>query len=161
MYWALGVLGVAIIAVLSVIAWRMWRQVWQNEARIKAYQEEVTANEQKRLDHIHESLNVIAAAVLDDQVRVAEAGIRMAVLLSNLPLSCDSKHRFAPVFEIYNRTQHIPTHSKWNALDKKQKRSFERELRALEREFQDRVLEIANYIKENPFGNWQPHEIKH
>lgn len=158
---ALSVLGVVIVVVLAVVAWRMWQKVWDQEAKIKAHQEQVQQNEQKRLDHIHDSLNVIAAALLDDQVRIAEAGIRMAVLLSNLPLSCDSKHRFAPLFEIYNRTQHIPTHDKWKSLEKKQKRAFEKELTALEKEFETQVKEIASYIKENPFGNWQFYEVKH
>lgn len=158
---ALLILGVTAIGVLALIAWRMWRQVWAKEQQIKAYQEEVKVNAQKRLDHIHESLNVIAAAVLDDQVRIAEAGIRMAVLLDNLPLSCDSKHRFAPVFEIYNRSRHIPTHSRWEALEKKERRAFEKELRGLEQEFEAQLKEIAKHIKENPFGNWQFYEVKH
>lgn len=157
----LAVIGGLVVVALAVIAWRMWRQVWKQEAQLKANQQEIEVNEQKRLDHIHESLNVIAAALLDGQVRVAEAGIRMAVLLSNLPLNCDSKHRFAPLFEIYNRSQHIPTHSRWNELDKKQRRAYEKELRTLENEFENQVKEIASYIKENPFGNWQFYEVKH
>lgn len=158
---ALVSIGVVVIVVLAVIAWRLWQQVWDKEKQLQAHQEEVKANAQKRLDHIHESLNVIAAAVLDDQVRVAEAGIRMAVLLDNLPLSCDSKHRFAPFFEIYNRSRHIPTHSKWEALEKKERRAFEKELWQLEQEFDAQVKELARYIKENPFGNWQFYEVKH
>lgn len=158
---ALIALGVVIIVALAVVAWRLWNKVWEKEKQIRAYQEEVKANAQKRLDYIHESLNVIAAALLDDQVRVAEAGIRMAVLMDNLPLSCDSKHRFAPVFEIYNRSRHIPTHSKWDALEKKERRAFEKELQGLEKEFETQMKEIASYIKENPFGNWQFYEVKH
>ncbi|MDX1692247.1 MAG: DUF2489 domain-containing protein [Ketobacteraceae bacterium] len=158
---ALAVAGGLIIVVLGVIAWRMWQKVWDNEKRIREYQAEVEQNEQKRLAYIHESINVIAAAVLDDQVRVAEAGIRMAVLLDNLPLSCDSKHRFKPLFDIYNRSRHIPTHSKWEALEKKERRAFERELQGIEREFESQVKEIASHIKQNPFGNWQFYEVKH
>lgn len=157
----LGVLGLVVIVVLSVVAWRLWQKVWKTEAELEQKRKEAQENEIKRLDHIHESVNVIASALIDDQVRVAEACIRMAVLLSNLPLSCDSKHRFNPIFEVYNRTQHIPTHSKWNELDKKERRKFEQELFAIEKEFTDQVMEAAKHIKENPFGNWQPHEVKH
>ena len=156
-----GVLGIVVIVVLSVVAWRLWKQVWRAEATLEEKRKEAQENQIKRLDHIHESVNVIASALLDDQVRVAEACIRMAVLLDNLPLSCDSKHRFAPIFEVYNRSQHIPTHSKWNELDKKERRKFEHELFALESELGDKAKEAAKYIKENPFGNWQPHEVKH
>ncbi|MCG8671473.1 MAG: DUF2489 domain-containing protein [Pseudomonadales bacterium] len=157
----LGLTGVVVVIALFVVAWRLWRRVWQNEADLKARQKEVEANEIKRLDHIHQSINVIAAALIDDQVRVAEAGIRMAVLLDNLPLSCDSKHRFAAIFEVYNRTQHIPTHTAWNELDKKQRRAYEQELFALESELGEQVKEAARYIKENPFGIGQPHEVTH
>lgn len=158
---ALAVAGFLVIAVLAVIAWRLWQKVWDNEKRIKAHEQQVQASEQKRLDYIHESLNVIAAAVLDDQVRVAEAGIRMAVLLDNLPLSCDSKHRFKPLFDIHDRSRHIPTHSKWEALEKKERRRFEKELVSIEREFEAQVKDIASHIKQNPFGNWQSHEVRH
>lgn len=157
----LGILGIVIIVALAVVAWRLWNQVWKAEADIEKQQQEARDNALKRLDHIHESVNVIAAALLDDQVRVAEACIRMAVLLDNLPLSCDSKHRFAPIFEVYNRTQHIPTHSKWNELEKKERRKFEHELFSLESEFGDKVKEAARFIKENPFGKSTAHEIKH
>jgi nicotinamide mononucleotide adenylyltransferase len=85
----------------------------------------------------------------------------MAVLLDNLPLSCDSKHRFKAVFDVYNRSRHIPTHSKWEALEKKERRKFEKELQGIEREFEARVKEVASHIKQNPFGDWQYYEVKH
>ena len=161
MYIGLGLLGGLIVVALAVVALRLWRQVWQREEEIKEYQKQVLVNEQKRTDHIHESLNVIANALLDDQVRVAEASIRMAVLMSNLPLSCDSKHRFAPVFEVYNLTQHIPTHSKWKSLDRAQQRKFEKELQSIEKEYADRIHDIAKYIKANPFGEDYEYEAVH
>ena len=156
-----SIAGVVVIVVLAVIAWRLWKQVWQKEAEIKTYQQEVIENEQKRLDHVYESLNVIACALLDEQVRVSEGSIRMAVLLSNLPLSCDSKHRFAPFFEVYNLSQHIPTHSKWKALDRKQQHKFEKELLSIEKEYTDKVKVAAEFIKANPFGTDHAHEVRH
>ena len=161
MYIGLGLLGCLVIVILSGFAWRLWRQVWKQEEEIKEYQKQVLVNERKRTEHIHESLNVIANALLDDQVRVAEASIRMAVLMSNLPLSCDSKHRFAPVFEVYNLTQHIPTHSKWKTLDKQQRRKFEKELQSIEKEYDERIKAIAEHIKSNPFGEVYKYEVVH
>ncbi|PIE41161.1 MAG: hypothetical protein CSA49_04845 [Gammaproteobacteria bacterium] len=157
----LSVVGVLIIAVLAAVAWYLWQKVWKAEAQLQQQQKEAQESELKRLDHIYESLNVIAAALLEGQVRVAEACIRMAVLLSNLPLNCDSKHRFAAIFEVYNRSQHIPTHSKWQELDKKERRRFEQELLAIESEFSEQIMAAAQYIKENPFGNGQSHQVIH
>lgn len=145
-------LGLMVVAGLALVAWKLWQKVWQQEAAAKVRLDEQAKQAKAQLDHIFESLNILAVSMLDDQVRIAECCIRMSVLLSQLPLSCDMKHRFLPVFEFHNKTQHIPTHSAWKALDKKQKLSFEQELYQLEREYQERVETVMQWVKENPFG---------
>ena len=102
-------------------------------------------------------LAVVAArlwwqVVLDDQCPVTEGCIRMAVLLDNLSLDCDTRQRFSPVFEIYHATRHIPTHSRWNALERKQQRRFEQEMRSLELRSGAAVQELMQFVRDNPFG---------
>lgn len=145
-----------VVLVLTVVAWNMWQKVFaaQKASRVaegEALEAQALAAQEK-IDYIFESLNVIASSLLDDQVRVAEGCIRMAVLMDNLPLSCESKHYFLPVFEVYNQTRHIPTHEQWKALDRKQQKAFEQELFAIEKRMLEPVKEIMVAVKAKPFS---------
>ena len=147
---------VLVVLVLSVVAWKMWQKVFAAQKEEKMAKEEGDVAHalaaQEKIDYIFESLNVIASSLLDDQVRVAEGCIRMAVLMDSLPLSCESKHYFAPVFEVYNQTRHIPTHEQWKALDRKQQKAFEQELFAIEKSMLASIKEIMVAVKAKPFS---------
>jgi len=153
--WLFGAMALLVL-VLAVVTARLWWQVGQQkkaQQRLQQAQVERQAKvEQDRIQYIYDSLNVIARAVLDDQCPITEGCIRMAVLMDNLSLDCDTKHRFAPIFTIYNATRHIPTHSNWKALERKQQRTFKQEMFALEREHADTVRELMAYVRDNPFG---------
>jgi hypothetical protein len=155
MVWLFAGLSVVVVALAAVAAW-LWIKVWrlnQQQAKVQELlQQRQSETEQNRIDYIYESLNVIASAVLDKQCSVTEGCIRMAVLLDNLPLDCDTKHRFSVLFEVYNATRHIPTHSSWKALDRKSQRRFEQEMMSLEQQHDDAVMELMAHVKRNPFG---------
>jgi len=145
-----------VVVVLAGIAGWLWWKVWrlgQQQTRMQAdLQLQRATTEQSRIDYIHESLNVIAAAMLDQQCPLVEGCIRMAVLLDNLPLDCDTKHRFSVVFEVYNATRHIPTHSDWKSLERKQRSQFKQQMWKLEQEHRDTLLGLMAEVKANPFG---------
>lgn len=155
MLWLFSALGVVVVA-LGVVAAVLWAKVWRLQKQQKALEEqrqhEKAENEQKRIDYIHESLNVIARSMLDGQCPITEGCIRMAVLLDNIALDCDSKHRFSVVFEIYNATRHIPTHSSWKALSRKEQRRFEQEMMALEKQHEKTITDVMAFVRDNPFG---------
>ena len=151
MTWLLVVLMLA-AAVLAVVAAVMWARVWRQRRQQRSLQQAHAQTEQNRIDYIHESVNVIAAAVLDRRCPLTEGCIRTAVLLDNLPLDCDIKHRLSVLFEVYNATRHIPTHSSWQALDRKTRRRFQQEMWVLERRNENAIMEAMAYIEGNPFG---------
>lgn len=156
MWYFIGLIMVLVVIVLGGIAWRSWQQVFQQEKRQKeaqAEKEQASAQAaQEKLDYIFESLNVIASSILNDQVRIAEGCIRMAVLMDSLPLSCESKHYFSPIFEVYNQTRHIPTHEQWKALDRKQQKKFEQELFAIEGKLNRQIRDIMKDVGAKPFS---------
>lgn len=155
MWYFIIALMVLIVVVLGAVAWKMWRRVFleeQNRKDANVAEEQAKAlAAQEKLDYIFESLNVIASSIVNDQVRIAEGCIRMAVLMDSLPLSCESKHYFSPVFEVYNQTRHIPTHQQWKALDRKQQKKFEQELFAIEGKLNSQVRDIMASVAEKPF----------
>ena len=142
-------LGGILVLLLSATALYLWRKVWAKKQAKKLREFE---EHQTRLNYIHDSINVLAKSVLSDQVRVAEASIRMAVLLDNLDLSCEQKHLFAPITEVYNRTRHIPTHEQFSELSNQERSKCEKELREIELKLEHQVKEAAQHIKNNPFS---------
>ncbi len=152
MGWVLLAVGVGIIVGLSVVAVHLWSKVFRQQAAQAMQQQLAVEAEQKKLEHIFESLNVIAVSVLEKQCPISEGCIRMSVLLDQLPLSCEMKHRFRPLFEVHQQLAHIPTHSRWKALDKKQRWEFEKLIRRVEQEYETGVNEALQWVKDNPFG---------
>jgi len=142
-----------VVTILGVVAWNMWRKVFDQKNKDKQYEEAALKSERERTDYISESLNIIAVSLLDDQIRIAEASIRMAVLMDNLPLTCDAKHQFKAVFDVHEKTRHIPTHDKWKALSKSERKQFEKELKALEASYKESIFAVAEMIKQKPFGH--------
>lgn len=152
LFGAMALVVVVLAAVTARLWWKVAHQQAEQKRNIEAREQHHAKMEQGRIDYIYESLNVIARAVLDNQCPITEGCIRMAVLLDNLSLDCDTRNRFSSVFKIYNATRHIPTHGNWKALERKQQRSFEREMMALEQEHQDDILSLMAFVKSNPFG---------
>ena len=158
MFWLFWVMGLTVVGLAGAAAW-LWWQVWrQADVRVQKalqQQEQQARSEIARLDYIYESLNVIARAVLDGQCPITEGCIRMAVLMDNLSLDCNSKHRFSVLFDVYNATRHIPTHSRWQALGRKEKRQYQQQMLTLEKQHQSTVMDIMTFIRDNPFGTVQ------
>jgi len=150
--WLFGAMALVLAGITARLWWKVDQQNKLQQRQALESVERQAKVEQDRIDYIYESLNVISRAVLDDQCPLVEGCIRLAVLMDNLSLDCDTKHRFAPIFKIYNATRHIPTHSNWKALERKQQQSFKQEMFALEREHAETVRELMAYIRENPFG---------
>ncbi len=147
---------VLLSVVLAFVAGILWYKVWLKTKQDKVTEQLQRANsaeqEQKRLDYLNESINVIAAAVLDEQCPLTEGCIRIAVLMDNLSLDCEAKHHYSVLFEIYNATRHIPTHSQWKSLDRAEQRRYQQEMFALEKQHHTEVMELMESIKQNPFG---------
>ena len=155
MVWLFSALA-ALVLVLAAVAASLWWKVLnvQRQQKLMAEQmaQERAANESKRLDFLCESVNVIARAVLDGQCPVIEGCIRLAVLLDNLSLDCDSKHRFSVVFEIYDQTRHIPSHDNWKALPRKQQLRYQQEMHKLEQQHQEAIREAMEQVRAKPFS---------
>jgi predicted nucleic acid-binding Zn ribbon protein len=143
-------LGVTLIVILAAISIVLWRKVWAIE-RVQRERVKFSLENETRTNHIFDSLYVLAHSVSSDQVRIAEAGIRMATLLDYFELTCEEKHLFEPIIQVYNRTRHIPTHNSLNVLDKKERFQFEKELRMIERELSEGVKKAARYITDTSF----------
>ncbi len=133
---ALAGLGLAIIAGLGAYAFTLWKEVRRREI---ARQEE----EQRARDNCLENLEMVASALLQEQVDVTEGCWRCKVLLEILEPSLLERDAFRPFGEVHARTRHLHTHEARRALSPKERFKEDKERLAVEEEMREAVLEAA------------------
>lgn len=129
-------LGLVIIAGLAAYAVTLRREVRRREA---FRQEE----EQRARDNCLENLELVASALLQEQVDVTEGAWRCKVLLEILEPSLLEREAFRPFGEVHERTRHLHTHEARQALTPKERFKEDRERLAVEDECREAVLEAA------------------
>ena len=92
------------------------------------------------------SIVVIARAVLDDQVSLTEASIRINALAPTLGLNDSVLEELRVFRQLSEATAHIPILDKWKALSKKEKASFTQERESIESKFADFIKHAAKKI---------------
>lgn len=152
---------VAASLVLAVVAIVMWRRVWQQRAQqaqaLEMAHVRAAQTEQERLAYIHESVHVIATAVLEGQCPLPEGCLRLAVLLDNLPLGCDEKHALRPLFEVYERIRHVPTHTDFRTLERKERQRFKQLLFQVEQSHGEAVHAALKALLAQPLPGMTRH----
>ena len=134
-------LGSAVIVVggLGGYALSLWREVRRRDLFRR---EEV----RRANDNCLESLDIIARAMLADQMDLTEGSLRCKVLLEIIDpqlLDRPSLHVFA---EVHQRTAHLHTHSSRRALTANQRLQEDRQRLAVENELRDNVLDAARAV---------------
>ncbi|WP_086931463.1 DUF2489 domain-containing protein [Agarilytica rhodophyticola] len=120
----------------------LFRKNKENKAAELAFQEELRSRRNKNIN----SINIIARAVLDDQVSLTEASIRINALLPTLNLDNKTLNDLSVFRQLSEATAHIPILEKWKALSRKEKLSFDKEREKIESNFRDFVIEAARKI---------------
>ncbi|MFY0990268.1 DUF2489 domain-containing protein [Halomonas sp. C05BenzN] len=136
----LGV-GLAIIAGLAAYAYTLRQEV----QRRRAFREEEA---QRARDNCLENLELVASALLQEQVDVTEGAWRCKVLLEILDPQLMERSPFRAFGEVHARTRHLHTHSAREALTPKQRMQEDRERLAVEDEMREAVLEAARVAAE-------------
>ena len=117
--------GLLLIAALAVYAWHLWRRVWaQQRAQDEAREE--------RQDRLGGDLNILASSLLDEQLPLIEGAIRIKVLLDNYDSTLSNDSRCQVFHVLFEATADVPTHAAWKALDKSERRRFEKRFNELE-----------------------------
>lgn len=119
------IIALLIIAALSAYALILWKRVWHNQATTKQVTE-------ARLQSIKNDLVIIAKSYQAHQLPTIEGAIRLKVLLDNFDPLYSQQPEFHVLHQIYEATQHIPTHDAWKALPKTEKKQYEQLFHQLE-----------------------------
>lgn len=143
-------IGVAIIiiAILSGIAgyyqFLLYKKNKADRAAETLFNEEMRQRRQKNIN----SITIISRAVLDEQVSLTEASIRINALLPTLNLDNDVFDSLTVFRQLSEATAHIPILEKWKALPRKEKIAFDHEREKIEAKFRDFVVVAAQKIVE-------------
>jgi hypothetical protein len=134
-------LGLAIIAGLGAYAFTLWQEV----RRRAVYREEEL---RRAHENCLESLERVAAALLQEQVDVTEGAWRCKVLLEILDPRLAERPDFQAFGEVHARTQHLHTHSARKALMPRERMREDRERLTVEAELRQPVLKAAAAVLE-------------
>lgn len=135
----LGGLGLAIIAGLAAYAVTLWREVHRRETFRKEEARRANAN-------CLENLELVASALLQQQVDITEGSWRCKVLLEILDPRLMERDAFRAFGDVHARTRHLHTHEARKALSPKARFQEDRERLAVEEEFRERVLQAARAV---------------
>lgn len=131
--------GLLLIAPLAVYAWHLWRRVWaQQRAQDEAREE--------RQDRLGGDLNILASSLLDEQLPLIEGAIRIKVLLDNYDSALSNDSRCQVFHLIFDATADVPTHAAWKALDKTERRRFEKRFNELELQHKAAARTAARWL---------------
>lgn len=139
----LAFVAIVIIIVLALYAVQLRRQVTQREQKRLQDLKDV---EQKAREKTLENVHIIAQALLDGQVDVMEASIRIRTLVDIIEPEWFLREPVRAFAEITERGAHLDTHKARKALPKQERMKQDVERLALEAEYQDATLEAAHWL---------------
>ncbi len=141
--------AIAVIAILVAVAAYYHVRLYNKNVKLSENEAELRKtladNRQKNIN----SVEIIARAVLDDQVTLTEASIRINALIQAIRLEEDKAKELSVFRQLAEATAHIPILEKWKALSRKEKRDYEKERESIEDNFRDFVVAASEKIARN------------
>ncbi|WP_048306616.1 DUF2489 domain-containing protein [Halomonas sp. PR-M31] len=138
---AWGLLGIAVIVVVALAGYAL--KLLREVKRRQAFREDEI---RRANNNCLESLEMIAQAMLADQVDLIEGSLRCKVLLEIIDPALLERRVFSPFGEVYQRTAHLHTHSARRALTPRERFKEDRERITVEQSLQDDIRTAASAV---------------
>ncbi|MDM3870163.1 DUF2489 domain-containing protein [Porticoccus sp. W117] len=102
----------------------------------------------ERSDKIRNSIQVIAAAMIEEQMSISECVIRLSALLHQLgPVAAEE--RYQSLHRAAGELEHIPILDDWKKLKFRQQMKHMQEMQVVEDKYGDFVIDICRTIQKN------------
>ncbi|MGS2723834.1 DUF2489 domain-containing protein [Porticoccus sp. GXU_MW_L64] len=138
----------AIVAALSGYAIYLIVKLRQRNNQRALWRSEVEQMVQERSGKIRNSIEVIAAAMLERQMTISECVIRLSTLLHQLgPVA--AQERFQSLHRAAAELEHIPILDEWKKLKFREQMTHMKEMDAVEKKYGDFVLDICATIQKD------------
>ncbi|AFU97957.1 DUF2489 domain-containing protein [Simiduia agarivorans] len=141
------VLGLGVYAVYLLLAVRTQQQ--RQQEKLAEFEALMTDERAKRIS----SIRILAQGVVDDQLTLTEAAIRITALMDVLGYGSQGRQQFAGLYQLADETLHIPRLQAWKDLAAKDRRRYEAERLQSEEKYRDFVVASARELVQfNPDG---------
>jgi hypothetical protein len=136
----------SVIALLALYAIVLCVQLW----KVKRIEAVKTVEEQQWVDNqkkeTQESIDILVRCLLQDQLSLTEAAIRVSGLAKVLKLTEVEQQFYIPFDNLAMATSHIPILADWGKLSAKEQKRFHDERGIIEGEYKDKILEAAERL---------------
>ncbi|MGI0119377.1 DUF2489 domain-containing protein [Zooshikella sp. RANM57] len=139
LYTLLLIIATVITLALAIWAIKLWREVFQNQAKIREYKKQ-------HRDFLISSIRLIAAAVVNEQVNLSEACIRLRFLLENIDENILKQADFAVIDTMYLATKDMPTHDERHSLRPNKLNALDKERLELEAQYRQEIMHAAKKL---------------
>ena len=150
MYLYIQILMSVIVVVLVAYALSLCIKLFRLKRRVleqrKAQSEAQKKVADKKNIETQESIDILLRCLLQDQLSLTEAAIRVSGLAKSLKLSEIERQFYIPFDELAMATSHIPILADWGRLSSKEQKRFNSEREIIETEYKDKILSTARQL---------------
>jgi len=137
--------ALVIVTLVTVAGYYHWR-LFEVEKQRKRVQAEAHDALVKKRKYSLDSIIVILRAMLEGQVTLTEASIRVSVLIGVLDLPQAELEKYVAFSKLAQATSHIPILDEWKALPKADKTRLDKERRVHEEKYHDFLCSAAEHL---------------
>lgn len=142
---------VVVIALAGIAAYLHWRLFLMRKL-IHEQEQKSVLNEERKRRQINASIQILCRTVLDDQVRYAEASLRISALMNQLNVDEQARLDYAAFDDLAGKIAHIPILDAWKALPKEQRQVYEEEIQEHEAACGDSIRDAAQNLLGRELG---------
>lgn len=99
------------------------------------------------------SIRLLARGVLDQQLSLTEAAIRITALLDILGQGQSARSEHAALYKLADETLHIPRLKDWQALSRPEKKRLEKDRLSSEAKYKDFIFSSAKELAQFEFND--------
>lgn len=144
---SLVIAALAIIVVLAAVAWRLQRQVWQQQRQQLQQQQQQQERDAQRTAFVLDSLRILSANVIDENLNLSEATIRCKVLIDALGLSDSEREPYQVLERVFEQVQFFDTHEARKALSRQERERQDQAREAIEAQYQPELLACFEQLR--------------
>jgi type II secretory pathway pseudopilin PulG len=149
--WIIISLALAVIAILTVVALRLVVKVKRVEAERALVLQERNQKQQAQRAYLVESLNVISATFLNEELNGSEAAIRSKMLLDGLMLTKEQRKPYAAIETVYQLVKDFDTHEARKALPANQRMKQDLQRESIEHEYHAQLTTCFERLRNATF----------
>ena len=129
------IFAIGVVLALAAYAYYLTMKVKQQERQTAELKQKRQAAEKEKQDYLIESLRVISAAALKEELSASEAVIRCKMLLDGMALTEQQWQPYRVLQEVFSKVCEFDTHEARKALSKDERRRQDQAREAIEQAY--------------------------